>query len=185
MIEVEFNEGEQIAALFARLRAHLSDLSPVMQDIGEQQVAATRGRFLAGQAPDGSVWAPKSPATLAAQAARGDRADPRPLFGPSRRLSTEIFYRVAPGGASVTIGSSLIYAAVQQYGAAQGQFGARMGRTRPSEKRPQSQDYFFPIPWGDIPARPFLGLSDQGRSDIVAILTEWLESAMNEGGAQA
>lgn len=171
MIEVDFVEGEEIAALFERLRAHLADLTPVMQDIGEQQIAATRARFLAGQAPDGSVWAPKSPATLAAQAARGDRADPRPLFGPSRRLSSEISYRVAPGGANVTIGSSLIYAAVQQYGAAKGAFG-QDGRGRS-------------IPWGDIPARPFLGLSDQDRSDIVAILTEWLESAVGEGGTQA
>lgn len=172
MIEVEFNEGEQIAALFARLRAHLSDLSPVMERIGEQQVAATRARFLAGQAPDGSVWAPKSPATLAAQAARGDRADPRPLFGPSRRLSSEVFYQVAPGGASVTIGSSLIYAAVQQYGAAQGQFGTTSRGA--------------PIPWGDIPARPFLGLSDDDRAKIGRILERWIERAVaGEGAAQA
>ncbi len=171
MIEVEFNEGAQIAALFARLRAHLADLTPVMRAIGRQQFTSTRDRFLAGQAPDRSVWAPKSPATLAAQAARGDRADPRPLFGPGRRLSSEVVYQVAPGGASVTIGSSLIYAAVQQFGAAKGAFGAT---SRGS-----------PIPWGDIPARPFLGLSDQDRSEIAAILTEWIETATGEGGAQA
>lgn len=182
MIEVDFNEGEAITALFARIRARLSDLTPVMQDIGEQQIGATRARFLAGQAPDGSVWAPKSPATMAAQAARGDRPDPRPLIGPSKRLSSEIAYRVGPGGSNVTVGSSLIYAAVQQFGAAQGQFGAQMGRTKPSEKRKASQDYFFPIPWGDIPARPFLGLSDQDRTDIADILTEWLEQAAGGNG---
>ena len=28
--------------------------------------------------------------------------------------------------------------------------------------------------WGDIPARPFLGLSDQDRSNIVEVVHEWL-----------
>lgn len=170
MIEVEFNEGEQIAALFARLRAHLTDLSPVMHEIGGQQVVATKARFLAGQAPDGSVWAPKSPATLLAQAARKDPLDTRPLNA-TGALRDTIFYQVAPDGESVGIGSSLIYAAVQQFGAARGAFGAdRRGR---------------PIPWGDIPARPFLGASDQDRSDIAAILDEWLARALRAGGAQA
>lgn len=168
MITISFDGGERIVALFARLPARLADLSPVLADIGEQQVAATRTRFLAGRSPDGSVWAPKSPATLIAQAARGDRPDPRPLFGPSRRLSSEVHYRLGPD--RVEIGSSLVYAAVQQFGAAQGAFG----RTRRGA----------PIPWGDIPARPFLGLSEDDRGAIAGILAERIEGAVSDDGPQ-
>ena len=163
MIEVEFNGGAEIERLFAQVSTHLSDLRPLMQDIGEQQIAATRARFLAGQAPDGSVWAPKSPATLAAQAARRDPVDNRPLIA-SGTLHRTLNYQIGADGASVTIGSGQIYAAVQQFGAAKGAFG--------EDSRGRS------IPWGDIPARPYLGLSDQDRTDIAAIITEWLESAV-------
>lgn len=151
----------------------MDDMTPVMQEIGEYGVASTRDRFGTGLAPDGIPWAPKSETTIETYKRRGDRVDYRPLFGPSGRLSTEISYVAQP--MSVEWGSSLIYAAAMQFGAAQGQFGARTGRTKPSEKRQKSQDYFFPIPWGNIPARPFLGLSDADRSAIIDIVTEWLD----------
>lgn len=165
MIEVEFNGGAEIERLFAQVSAHLSDLRPLMGDIGDQQIASTRARFLAGQAPDGSVWAPKSPATLAAQAARRISTDTRPLFA-SGDLHSKLNYQIGADGQSVTIGSGQIYAAVQQFGAAKGAFG--------TDTRGRS------IPWGDIPARPYLGLSDQDRVDIAAIITEWLESAVTD-----
>lgn len=178
MIELDVSiDDRQIAIFFDQLRDRLSDMTPVMQDIGELMVDSTKQRFTAGQGPDGTAWAPKSEATIAAYMARGDTPDFRPLFGPSRRLSNEISWRVGPGGQSVEWGSSLIYAGVQQLGAQQGEFGARMGRTRPSEKRPQGQDYFMTIPWGDIPARPFLGVSTDDEDKLKSVLIEWLEGA--------
>lgn len=170
MIEVEFNGGAEIERLFERVISHLADPRPLMQDIGAQQIAATRARFLAGLTPDGSVWAPKSPATLAAQAARGDPVDNRPLIARGT-LHRTLNYQVGADGQSVTIGSGQIYAAVQQFGAAKGAFGAAKGAFG-TDTRGRS------IPWGDIPARPYLGLSDQDRTDIAAIITEWLESAV-------
>lgn len=164
MIEVEFDGGAEIERLFAQVTAHLADPRLLMQDIGEQQIAATRARFLAGLAPDGSVWAPKSPATLAAQAARGAPVDDRPLIA-GGTLHRTLNYQVSADGQSVAIGSNQIYAAVQHFGAAKGAFG--------TDTRGRS------IPWGDIPARPYLGLSDQDRTDIAAIITEWLESALS------
>ncbi len=50
------------------------------------------------------------------------------------------------------IGSPSIYAGTHQFGAAKGAFG--------------STSKGAPIPWGDIPARPFLGLSDADEADI-------------------
>ena len=52
-----------------------------------------------------------------------------------------------------------------------GQFGARIG----TDKRGRS--YFMPIPWGDIPARPFLGLSAEDRTGVLEILEEYVTGA--------
>jgi phage gpG-like protein len=60
----------------------------------------------------------------------------------------------------VEVGSSLEYAAVQQLGARRGQFG----RTRRGA----------PIPWGDIPARPYLGISQADSSAILDIISQYL-----------
>jgi phage virion morphogenesis protein len=166
MYRVEIKNDEVTGALTA-LSARLGDMTPVMQEIGEYLVASTRGRFPEGRAPDGTAWAPKSPTTLKAYGARkSNRVDTRPLFGPSGTLSRNIFYRAFSDG--VEVGSDRIYAAVMQFGAAKGAFGqtSRGG----------------PIPWGNIPPRPFLGLSEVDEGNILAIIGEWAARAA-EGGA--
>lgn len=168
-------KDEEVTRALDRLAMALEDMTPLFQEIGEILLASTKDRFKTGTDPDGGKWPAKSATTLAAYAARGDPVDIRPLWGPTRRLSSEIAVRSWATGAE--IGSSLIYAGVQQFGAAKGEFGARMGRTRPSEKRPKSQDFLMTIPWGDIPARPFLGLSAQDRTFVLEAVDEWMEGA--------
>jgi phage gpG-like protein len=175
MIQVEIDDRELRAALGELLR-RVQDPTPALRDIGEYLVASTRRRFAAGRAPDGTPWAPNSPVTVMQYLARFDSsfrrrgggltkagaaraAAKRPLIGETRRLSSEIAYRLIPGG--VAVGSSLEYAAVQQFGARRGEFG----RTRRGA----------PIPWGDIPARPFLGVSRVDRVAILDILAGYLD----------
>ena len=66
----------------------------------------------------------------------------------------------------VEIGTNKIYAAVMQFGAAKGAFGTDAGGSS--------------IPWGAIPARPFLGISDQDRTNIAATVDEWLEGIVED-----
>lgn len=161
MIVMELKDDE-ITAAFARLSAALTTMTPVMEDIGELLTRSTKKRFVAGVDPKGNRWPGKSGTTLDIYLARGDRADPRPLFGPSGRLSSEITYAIGLDRQSVEIGSNQIYAAVMQYGAAKGSLGGG-------------------APWGNIPARPYMGLSDEDRTNILATLDEWLEQATNGG----
>ncbi|GAB4481864.1 MAG: phage virion morphogenesis protein [Burkholderiaceae bacterium] len=172
MIRIDIDDRAVLRVLSDLLR-RVSDPAPALRDIGEYLVASTRRRFGAGLAPDGTPWAPNSPVTIMRHlgkyggsfrrrgggltkkgAARA--AAKRPLIGETRRLSSEIAYRLIPRG--VEVGSSLVYSAVQQLGARRGQFG----RTRRGA----------PIPWGDIPARPFLGISTQDRDRIIAIIAD-------------
>lgn len=160
MITQEINIDE-ITPMLDRLRVSLSNMTPVMQDLGELMVRQTKDRFPDGIGPDGSRWAPKSPVTMQRYGSRrSNRIDPRPLFGPSGRLSSEISYQAGP--TSVEWGSNLIYAGVMQFGAARGAFGTTSRGA--------------PIPWGNIPARPFIGVSDEDRNKITDVLEEWLLS---------
>ena len=163
MIEVQINDKE-VLARFQALQARYADMSPAMNEIGFALVETTRERFFAGSSPDGVPWAPKSPATIAAYEARGQRVDFRPLFGGSPggiALHTSTAHDYGPD--YVEVSSGRIQAAVMQFGAAKGAFGTT---SRGS-----------PVPWGDIPARPFLGISDQDRSNIAASIEEWLTDA--------
>lgn len=162
MNDVDLNDDAFLRTL-DQITRHLTDMTDLMQDLGELLVDSTKQRFAEGTAPDGTVWAPKSDATIDAYRRRekkkpNTRVDFRPLFGPSGRLSSEIFAQAS--SASVEIGSSLIYSAVQQFGAAKGEFGTAANGSS--------------IPWGNIPARPFIGLSEEDRTKVDAELRDYL-----------
>ena len=176
MIRIEIDDQAVRAALGELLR-RVQDPAPALREIGELLVASTRQRFATGRAPDGTPWAPNSLVTVLRYLSRfggsfrrggggltkrgqARAAAKKPLIGETRRLSSEIAYRLIPRG--VEVGSSLEYAAVQQFGARKGQFG----RTRRGA----------PIPWGDIPPRPFLGLSDADRTAVLQLLAAHLRA---------
>lgn len=163
MITVDVTTDTLRPAL-AEAEQALSDLTPLLQDIGELMVERTKGNFKTGTAPDGTAWAPRSQATLDAYAARGDTPKGGPLVGVTRALSTTIAYEVAPG--HVDWGSNMIYAAVMQFGAAQGQFG--------TTSRGAS------IPWGDIPARPFVGIGPEDENAILDTIEDYLQDLIED-----
>jgi len=166
MITLEIT-NDQITPALQRAADAFDDLTPLFQRLGEYLVKSTTDRFPTGRAPDGSVWAPKSPTTLAAYGARKtNRMDTRPLFGPSGALSSTINYEAFPD--RIEWGSPMIYAAVQQFGAGKGAFGQTSRGA--------------PIPWGNIPARPFLGISADDEAPMLRRVAEWLERAA-AGGA--
>lgn len=159
-------EDAQVTEALQELQGRMTDMTKPMDDIGELLIRTTRERFGEGKSPDGVPWAAKSLATIEAYRRRAGkgvntRVDTRPLHGPSGALQSTIFKRTGPD--FVEVGSPQVYAAVMQFGALEGAFGQTGTGS--------------PIPWGTIPARPFLGISDTDRTAILEILTEWLEDA--------
>lgn len=167
-----------VEAILRRIVAAAADLDPPLREAGEYLVERTKQRFSDSKAPDGTPWAPNSAVTLARYlgAYQGSRkqdgslskrgaaraAGKRPLIGESKSLMTTINYVVS--GNTLTIGSPMEYAATQQFGAQRGAFGVtRRGA---------------PIPWGDIPARPFLGLSDDDQGALVSIFEDYLAEVL-------
>lgn len=171
MIQIDVTSDDLSAAL-TRLGAAYADLTPLFQDFGELLVERTKQNFREGSGPDGTPWAPRSQVTLDAYAARGDTPKGGPLVGATRALSTTISYEADAVG--VDWGSNMIYAAVMQFGAAQGEFGARIGKDK------NGRDFFMTIPWGTIPPRPFLGIGPDDESALLEIVEEYLERAAGQ-----
>lgn len=160
-------QADTITSGLTRLGAQMGDLKPVMEQIGDYLVDSTKERFKKGTSPEGVKWAPKSATTLARYGARkSNRVDSRPLFGPSGMLSSEIFHEAGPD--RLEVGSNLVYAAVQQFGAKKGQFGAYSGVNK------KGHPFSGVAPWGDIPARPFLGISPEDETNILALIADFI-----------
>lgn len=153
------------------------NMRPVLAEIGEDMAESTKQRFSTTTAPDGSAWAPNSALTMARYSANFARkkdgdftkasaariAGKKPLTGETKALGSTINYQVGDG--SVSIGSPMVYAGTQQFGAKSGEYGFGIYASRNGS---------FPIPWGDIPARPFLGASESDKTHIVDLVRSYL-----------
>jgi phage virion morphogenesis protein len=154
MFSVEIKDQAVTAALM-RASEQMDDMTPLFMRIGDLLVSSTKDRFVAGTAPDGSKWAPKSQTTLKKYGSpKSNRVDVRPLFGPSGMLSSQIYSD--EGDDYVAVGSNRPYAAMMQLGGTKAQ---------------------FPHLWGDIPARPFLGISEEDSVNIAGRIADYMTAA--------
>jgi phage virion morphogenesis protein len=177
MIRIEINDREVRQAL-EDLRRRTSNMKPAMHTIGDHLHGSILERFTTLRGPDGTPWKPNTRATIEAFArkrllAKGDwrkngrlskrgaakLAAKKPLTGEGR-LSAQANFHIEYGQDYALVGTNVKYAAVQQFGAKAGAFGA----TRRGAK----------IPWGDIPARSFMGILNDDRSAILDIIRKYL-----------
>ncbi len=142
---MEIDDREVLAAL-SRVQERIGNMRPLLAEIGEDMKAATKKRFDTTTAPDGSPWLLNSITTL--QHKEGDT----PLTGETGVLHSTIDYDVLSSSA-VEIGSPMQYSAMQQFGGTKAE---------------------FPHLWGDIPARPFLGLSEEDKANILNLTVDYL-----------
>lgn len=155
MIEIKVDNKNVLAAL-DRLSKASANPRPALLSIGEHLVESTKKRFDTSTAPDGTKWKPNAETTLKRK--RGTK----PLVGEGLLRDT---INYAESGNLLTIFSPMEYAATQQFGADKGQFGRTKRNT--------------PIPWGSIPARPFLGISDNDEHMIIKTVSDYLRSVVD------
>ena len=158
MIKIQATD-RGISAALNRLIAASENTQPYLTVIGKQLQTFTEQRFEKSTDPYGTSWKANS------QSTRG-KPSRKPLIGRTGALSTRINQTILKD--IVTISSPMAYAATQQFGAKKGAFG--------------KDRHNRPIPWGDIPARPFLpgkskGLPEQLAGSIHAILKSGLQRA--------
>lgn len=155
-VKATFDTSEVVAGL-RRLADRGGDLSPALRSFGEHLLRSHRRRFTPQVSPDGEPWAPLSPAYRATKKRNVDKV--LVLRG---YLQGTIRYQVDAN--TLLFGTNRVYAAVQQFGARKGEFG--------------STSRGAPIPWGDIPARPHVGLSDDDVQEGMRIIRDYLASAI-------
>lgn len=137
------------------------DLTPIFRDFGEHLLISHRQRFADQVAPDGTPWAPLSPAYQAIKPRNKNRI--LTLDGYLQRMHYDA------SATTLLFGSDRVYAAAQHFGAPRGTFG----KTR----------HGAPIPWGDIPARPVVGISDSDVQALGEIANDHVDRAAAGGGA--
>lgn len=173
MITFEISD-QKVRQALSSLAESAENPRPLLEQIGELVVDSTKQRFATSTAPDGSRWAENSEITLLGyiNQYKGSRrkdggltqkgakrlGGKKPLIGETGSLATMIVYQV--NGSGLIVGSPMEYAAAHQFGMKKGYAGAT--------KRGS------PIPWGDIPAREFLGISDQDSQNILATISDYL-----------
>jgi len=136
-ITLDDAEWKEVEAAIGRLELGLRlELS---RFIGEELLSIAQDSFEKEQSPAGVSWAPWSDWYREFGQHGAKKLDRRgDLFG-------SLVYEAMPE--MVIVGSTMVYAPTHQFGAKKGEFG--------KTKRGA------PIPWGDIPARPFLGITEE------------------------
>ena len=160
--------GDAAIRAFAQLRGVVSDTSPIMRAIGTALVESTHTRFEKAVDPEGNAWAPlnplyesikRGPGILRESGMRGG------LMGSITRRATHD---------SVEIGTNKVYAAVHQFGAVIRPVRARKLRFWLSTGLVAADEV-------EIPARPYLGISDEDELTIYETLVDALDRAIGLG----
>lgn len=138
--------------------------APPLVAISEKMKTSVDLRFKKGVDPDGNKWAALSiESTLKFNYREGDY--PRKGDSPLRdtgRLQRSITPKSGNGFAKV--GTNVEYAPTHQFGAAKGSFA----------QIPTVNGKMRPIPWGNIPARPFFGITNEERKKYNKIILDYI-----------
>lgn len=184
-------EDEAVNAAIDRVAKAGGDTRPLMEEFVGAMLFSVERRFETESSPDGQPWAPLSPRT-AAKRIGGKRRGTENKLRVSGRL-----YQSITGEASAreaAVGSNLLYAAIQQTGGTiempQRQATVRLrkvkGRTRFAKKtheRKREMDVTIGAHTITIPARPYLGFSDDDRAELLEIAEQHYQAAI-DGGVQ-
>ena len=164
-IKVEIQD-KAVRAKIRDLIALGADLSPVTAIIAGKLQRITNKAFDREKDPaTGAPWEPLSDVTLERRrkAGRVSRSS-----GEARKLQMkgDLLNSITAqhDSTSAVVGTNLVYASTHQFGAKQGSFG--------------STSRGGPIPWGDIPARPYLGVSDRDKASIIDAISRHIHKVI-------
>jgi len=165
-----------VQEMLARIQRRVKDLTPAMRIIGEIVRTSIVRNFELGGRP--RKWRPLSPVTLARR--KGKKI--LMVQGLGGGLAGSIHWTAHSDRA--VIGTDKAYAAVHQFGAKKGSFGTVEAQVKAHIRRLKSGKRVsvrahtrkMKLPWGDIPARPFMMVQPEDWEEIKAELAEFITS---------
>lgn len=137
---------DELRHVLSQAVAKLDNTAPLMHDVSRALLSETLQNFTAQGRP---VWAGLSPVTLSRRGASAA------ILQDTGKLRQSI--GVDSDNDTASVGTNLVYATTQQFGATKGEFGTTKKGT--------------PIPWGDIPARSFIPITADGELQPEAAIT--------------
>lgn len=159
MIELEVN-FDGLEEGLTRLIALGRDMSPIARQVAGVLADAPERAFAGQRDPvTGRGWHDLSPVTIARRAQKGHDG---PILQVSGLLAGSI--QADSGRDYAIVGTNEPHAPTHQFGAVRGAFG----RTRRGG----------PIPWGNIPPRPFLGVGPEDEEEILDIIRAEVQNAL-------
>lgn len=147
--QVDVERAEMLAFFESKL-SQMENLRPFYVNVGEHLLNSVEDRFDTQTAPDGTAWAALAPATVANRLRRYGNAE-LTILRASGRLAGSFNYDAS--SQQVSIGTPVVYAAIQH-------FGGEAGRNKSVT----------------IPPRPVLGISPQDEVIISEMAEDFLRS---------
>lgn len=171
-LTLDFDTGPALAKVREAVQK-IANPRPLFKSIGNAMLESTKQRFASSTAPDGSKWAANTDVTIArylgeysgthkkdgSLSKKGEKrvASKKPLIAKGDlRDGLNVQFTDAN---SVSIGSNEDHASTQQFGAL-------------------ALSYKDVAPWGDVPAREFLGVSAEDEKTILELAQEFLADAL-------
>jgi len=177
MLNVELDDS-RVGVALNELHERMGNLRVPLLDIAEYLHQSTNDRFSKQVAPDGSPWAPLAPSTIARKGGSGR------ILRQDGNLQDTIRHNVS--GNELEFGTDRPYGAIHQFGgkinhAARSQqvyFSAKNGVVGNRFVKRSKSNFAQWATRGahsmDIVARPYLGLSSEDDSEILAIISDYL-----------
>ena len=166
IIEIKVRD-DQVMKQLAELRAKMVNLTPIMRKIAGMMADSVEENFAKEGRP---AWKPSHRAIK--------------YGGKTLQKDGGLAKSILPQATQnkAIVGTNKEYAGLMQFGARKGQFGTKTvevdGQVRFSKAgkrygvRPHTRKQT--LPWGDIPARPFLMVQDKDWAEIKQALTRYL-----------
>lgn len=184
--EIEIKDSG-IQEMLAMIEQRVHNLKPAMGLIGEIALGSIQENFEKGGRPS---WEPLSQTTINIRK-RINKWPGRILVrsGVAGGLLGGISYR--PGDNDVTLSANKPYATTHHFGAKKGSFGTVAATIKehirkinqafgkpiePRDVKVKAHTRKMTLPWGDIPARPFMMVQDEDWTEIKETLAEYLMS---------
>ncbi len=174
-IDVKIDD-QKVVKLLKQIEKRSGDLKPALKNIGQLVRTSIVNNFIAEGRPE--KWK-KLSEVRKKQRGKGVKKILR-VQGAAGGLMGSI--KPKTSAKKVIIGTNKVYAAVHQFGAKKGSFGTVPVNIRAHRRKKKSGGYSqvrahkrtMILPWGDIPARPYMMIQDEDWTEIENLLLSYL-----------
>lgn len=189
-------DDREINAALTRVAEAGGEPIALMDEMAAAMLFSVQRRFETETGPSGAPWARHAPRTARARAnrRRGNTPVSPKILRDSNRLYSSIVSEASADEAAV--GTNLIYAAIHQTGGSITQYPQsrmvrfrKVGRKTRFAKKSHKRAYDRPVTYGQrtilIPARPYLGFSEDDRAELLRIAEAHFEAAADAGSGSS